>query len=153
MTPTNHQHDALSISVVNDANTEFEKFLHEQIRSFNNIYSMPHRQVRKVGLAPLHIIVRGHEDRIVGGIAAFTYWNWLEIDNFWLEEGHRGRGVGRDVLTLAEHEAKSRGCLRASLRTFSFQARGFYEKQGYRIIGTLEDYPPGEAFYWMRKDF
>lgn len=38
------------------------------------------------------------------------------------------------------------------LRTFGFQARGFYEKQGYRVVGALEDYPPGNAMFWMRKD-
>lgn len=54
---------------------------------------------------------------------------------------------------MAEAEALQRGCSRAKLRTFSFQARGFYEKEGYRVVGELEDYPPGETFYWMQKDW
>jgi hypothetical protein len=24
---------------------------------------------------------------------------------------------------------------------------------GYRVVGQLDDYPPGQIFYWMRKDF
>ena len=32
------------------------------------------------------------------------------------------------------------------------EARGFYEKCGYRVIGQLDEYPPGGSFYWMRKD-
>ena len=54
---------------------------------------------------------------------------------------------------MAEGEARARGCTRAWVRTFRFQARGFYERLGYRVVGELVDYPPGEALYWMRKDF
>ena len=38
------------------------------------------------------------------------------------------------------------------LSTFSFQARDFYQRHGYRVVGQLDDYPPGETFYWMRKE-
>jgi hypothetical protein len=37
------------------------------------------------------------------------------------------------------------------LETFSFQARGFYEKCGYKVVGQLDDCPPGQRFYWMYK--
>jgi len=53
---------------------------------------------------------------------------------------------------MAEGEARARGCQQAWVRTFRFQARGFYERLGYRVVGVLEDYPPGDALYWMRKD-
>ena len=28
------------------------------------------------------------------------------------------------------------------LTTYSFQARGFYEKEGYRVVGEMAGYPP-----------
>ena len=31
------------------------------------------------------------------------------------------------------------------------QARGFYEKRGYRCFGELTEYPPGFARYFMTK--
>jgi hypothetical protein len=37
------------------------------------------------------------------------------------------------------------------LETHSFQARPFYEKCGYKVFGTLEDYPPGHAKFFLRK--
>ncbi len=37
--------------------------------------------------------------------------------------------------------------------TYSFQARGFYEKLGYRLAGQIDDYPPGRSYYWLRKGF
>jgi endonuclease/exonuclease/phosphatase (EEP) superfamily protein YafD len=38
-----------------------------------------------------------------------------------------------------------------SVLTFSFQARPFYEKFGYEVFATLEDYPPGHRKYFLRK--
>jgi len=43
----------------------------------------------------------------------------------------RGRGVGRELMDRAEIRAREGGCHSAWLDTFSFQARGFYEKLGY----------------------
>ena len=47
---------------------------------------------------------------------------------------------------------RTRGCSQVMLTTYSFQARGFYEKEGYRVVGEMADYPPGATYYWMRKD-
>jgi GNAT superfamily N-acetyltransferase len=62
----------------------------------------------------------------------------------------RGRGVGRELMAQAEARAVERGCHAAWLDTFSFQARGFYEKLGYEEFGTL-DYPPIHKRYFMKK--
>jgi ribosomal protein S18 acetylase RimI-like enzyme len=67
----------------------------------------------------------------------------LDIDNLWLHEYFRRQGLGSRLLATAEKEARQRGCRRAMLKTFSFQARTFYEKNGYRVTGRLDDYPPG----------
>jgi hypothetical protein len=50
-----------------------------------------------------------------------------------------------------EGAAEERGCERAHLDTFSYQARPFYEKLGYRVFGELEDYPPGHTRFFLRK--
>jgi hypothetical protein len=41
------------------------------------------------------------------------------------------------MLLQAEQEAKARGCRGAWLDTYSFQARGFYERLGYAVFGAL----------------
>jgi GNAT superfamily N-acetyltransferase len=126
--------------------------IHEQIRAFNGAVCEYHRTVRGFGPQPLDIYLRDGKDRLVGGLAARTYWRWLEVEDLWLQEALRGRGFGRKLLTLAEAEVVARGCSWALVRTFSFQARGFYEALGYRIAGRLDNYPPGQIFFWMRKD-
>jgi hypothetical protein len=44
-----------------------------------------------------------------------------------------------------------RGCVGVWLDTFSFQARGFYEKLGYRVFGEVADYPPGHTRHFLKK--
>ena len=51
----------------------------------------------------------------------------------------------------AEREAIRRGCRTIWLDTFTFQARGFYERLGYSVFGTLEDYPPGHSRFFLKK--
>jgi ribosomal protein S18 acetylase RimI-like enzyme len=63
----------------------------------------------------------------------------------------RGAGAGRRLMMEAEAEALRRGCCAAELDTFSFQARGFYERLGYSVFGALEDYAPGQSRFYMRK--
>ena len=60
-------------------------------------------------------------------------------------------GILRSAGTRAEAEAIRRGCLGAWLDTFSFQARGFYERLGYAVFGALADYPPGHDRFFMQK--
>ena len=50
-------------------------------------------------------------------------------------------------------EALRRGCRAAYLDTFSYQARPFYEKLGYEVFGTLDDYPLGHQRFFMRTVF
>lgn len=54
------------------------------------------------------------------------------------------------MLALAEEEALRRGAALAHLDTFDFQARGFYERAGYEVFGTL-DYPTGVRRFYMCK--
>jgi GNAT superfamily N-acetyltransferase len=126
--------------------------IHQRIKSFNDEHSTFHRDIRLTGPEALDLILRDEHDQIVAGLTAQFYWGWLEVVDLWVAETLRRHGLGRQLLQAAEEEAQKRGCTRVWLRTFGFQARGFYAKVGYHQVGVLEDYPPGEAFYWMRKD-
>lgn len=99
------------------------------------------------------VFVRSEDGTILGGVTSHTGWGWLSIELVWLDERIRGHGLGQRLMRLCEEEARRRGCTRAHLTTYSFQARGFYERLGYRVVGQLDDFPPGGARYWLRKDF
>ena len=88
---------------------------------------------------------------VVGGLIGHIRWRWLYVAKLWVDERARGEGVGTKLLTAAEDLARSRGCVGASLDTFEYQARPFYEKLGYEVFGTLDGYPPGSRQFYLRK--
>lgn len=99
----------------------------------------------------LCFVLYGPDQEVAGGLIGETYWNWLYISLMWLRDDLRGRGYGRDLLLAAEQEARQRGATDVYLDTFSFQAPGFYQKQGYRVFGELADFPPGHRRYFFTK--
>ncbi|MHC4777078.1 MAG: GNAT family N-acetyltransferase [Planctomycetota bacterium] len=99
----------------------------------------------------LCLTLRGIDGELVGGLLAEIAWGWLHVFILWVREDARGAGWGARLLGTAEEQAIEAGVSRATLDTFSFQSPGFYEKQGYTVFGTLEDFPPGHTRYYMRK--
>jgi GNAT superfamily N-acetyltransferase len=99
----------------------------------------------------LAVYLRDSSDTIRGGVLAEVGWGWLHISVLWVDEGVRGHGYGVELLAAAEAEARRAGCGRVFLDTFSFQARPFYERNGYEVFGVLEDFPPGHERYFLRK--
>lgn len=95
--------------------------------------------------------VQGPGQEIVGGVIAAIYWDWLYIDLMWMQKDLRRHGYGSRLLSLVEDEARRRGAKHAFLDTFSFQAPGFYQRQGYRVFGELRDFPLGHQRYYLTK--
>lgn len=90
---------------------------------------------------------------LIGGINGGMAWGWLYVSHLWIAEVMRGKGLGATLLARGEELSRRHGMLGAHLTTASFQARGFYEKQGYSVFGELTDMPPGETLFYMKKRF
>ena len=97
------------------------------------------------------ITIRNDAGDIVGGVTGEAWADWLFIQLLWLDEAHRGQDLASRAMDAVEDEARAFGAKHAYLDTFSFQARPFYEKRGYRVFGTLENYPDAHSRYWMTK--
>ena len=90
-------------------------------------------------------------NQIVGGIVGEVWTAVLFIQFFWLEQGLRGTGLGRKLITAIEDEARRFGAKRSYLDTMSFQAPGFYRTCGYEEFGSIEGYPGGVTRHWFTK--
>jgi ribosomal protein S18 acetylase RimI-like enzyme len=108
-------------------------------------------QRTKSDRAEFVVTVRGDDGTILGGAKCKTGEGMLFIEWLWVDDTLRG-GTGRAVMAMAEAHAMSLGCTRAFLDTFNFQARGFYEKLGYQVFGTLPYPRDGVERYYMMKE-
>jgi ribosomal protein S18 acetylase RimI-like enzyme len=100
---------------------------------------------------PIQIIARNEKNEIIGGLYGRSIWGTLEIKTFVVKTEYRNEGIGQKLINEAEVEAKKRNCRFISLDTFSFQAPKFYEKLGFKKIGTETDFPKGFEKYYYRK--
>lgn len=100
---------------------------------------------------PVKIFLRDEHGKIHGGLTAHIWGGWMYIDFVWLDESLRGQDYGTQLVQMAEDEARAHGCYNVYLNTFSFQARPFYEKLGYEVYGQLDNFPPGETHFYLRK--
>lgn len=101
---------------------------------------------------PLGLKKLNEQGEPLAALAGRTFGNWLYVESLWLAESERGLGTGRAILAEAEALARLRGCRFVVLDTLDFQARPFYEKQGYTVQWTQQDYPfAGGAKYFMVK--
>jgi GNAT superfamily N-acetyltransferase len=100
----------------------------------------------------LATFVRDDNGAVMAGLSGWTWAGWLKIANLWVREDLRRHGHGTSLLAAAENEARARGCSRATLDTYSFQAPDFYQRFGYKIVAAVDDFPPRHKHYTLVKD-
>ncbi|MGH7031818.1 MAG: GNAT family N-acetyltransferase [Stellaceae bacterium] len=101
---------------------------------------------------PLAVLVTDPDSgETVGGLLGRTSMGLLYIDRFFLPERLRKQGLGARIIKAAEEEGAKRGCSRAILSTLSFQAPGFYQRQGWQVLGRIDCDPPGHTRFMMTK--
>ena len=128
-------------------NTESQKAqeIGDLIRSYNR------SKREKAESEPLNLYVEDDKGELMAGLVAETFGNWLEIEYLFVKEEFRGQGIGSQLLRQAESEAKKKNCLYAFVNTYQFQAPTFYQKQGYKEVFTLKDYPyTGQRHYYQK---
>jgi GNAT superfamily N-acetyltransferase len=139
--------DAL-ITVTDTPDPEAERVIRDGLHDFNDAI---------VGYAdrrPLTVIVRDPATAaIAGGVHGRTSLGTLFIDFVFLPEDRRGQDIGTRMIRAAEDEARRRGCKSGILCTISFQAPGFYQRLGWRVLGEIACDPPGTTRLFLTKEF
>ena len=135
------------------AQIEFEPFIGEAARQFI-VNGLDMHNIAATGSPdyfPVNFVLRGGRGDVLGGVLGQLWGGWLQVTCLWVTEAARGAGHGARLLENAEAYARSRGAVGATLETYSFQARPFYERLGYEVFGTLDGYPPGHIKFFLRK--
>ena len=133
------------IKAVGQGRLSFRKRLERKIDAFNRMKAGPTQW------APLDLEVRNKKGRSIGGLTGYSYLGWLYIDILFIDTAFRGRDIGTQLLQKAESWAKKRGCRFVHLVTFSFQARPFYQKQGYKLYGQAGPFSKDQVKYYLKK--
>ena len=133
---------------ITDTITEHEQ---EELLQGLRVYNSQFISFSRVA-SDIAVYARDEGGKMRGGLTGNRQGVWLNIKYLWVSEEIRGSGLGGQLMQAAEEEAKRQGCQHALVDTFSFQARPFYEKQGYELTMTLDDFPyPGIQRHYLSK--
>jgi ribosomal protein S18 acetylase RimI-like enzyme len=99
----------------------------------------------------LGFVLRGDDGAVIGAALGYSWAGISELRQMWVDERHRGRGLGRALLDAFVAEAAERGVRRVWLSSHSFQAPAFYEKAGFTRMAELKDFPLGHSNVIMCK--
>jgi GNAT superfamily N-acetyltransferase len=133
------------ITAVRSNATKASRELWRGLVRFNRTKAGPLNYSRDV------ITVRGRRGRLLGGLILQSYWRESYIELLWLAGRARAQGYGSTLIQEAERRARRRGSRLIHVNTYSFQAPGFYRKQGYRLFGSLSGSPRGATKYFYVK--
>lgn len=133
--------------VIGAADATLDQRISDELDAFNTA-AVP-------GPAAVELTVQALDDAgvLLGGVSGWTWQEAAGIGLTWVRDDQRGSGLGARLLTAFEGAALERGARRVFVTSFTFQAPGFYERQGYREIFRWDGVPvEGEADVHFRKD-
>mgnify|MGYP003385736626 CR=1 FL=1 len=134
----------MELQITNCPNQEDDDFVINKTREYNDQFITRDPEA-------LSIYFRNESNDIIAGLTGKSYFAWLHIDFLWVDENHREHKLGSKLMAQAEKEAIKRNCNGITLDTFSFQARGFYEKMGFEVCGEIAGYAQGHTRFYLKK--
>ena len=91
----------------------------------------------------LNWLLYDSDGEIVGALTADLLWDWIYIDELWVDENVRGQGFGKQLMNKVENLAYSENLSGIWLWTQSWQAAEFYQSLDYQEFARFPDFPKG----------
>jgi ribosomal protein S18 acetylase RimI-like enzyme len=91
----------------------------------------------------LGFVIRDGGGVLVGVAAGYSWAGTSELRQMWVDEAHRGRGYGRQLVDAFVSEAAERGVRRIWVASYDFQAPEFYERLGFTRVAEFPGWPEG----------
>jgi GNAT superfamily N-acetyltransferase len=95
--------------------------------------------------------IEKNSKEVIGGVMG-SLGKYMRLRYVWIKDNCRSQGIGRKLLEKIEEFARSKGSRFILLNTYEFQAKPFYEKIGYKCIGTIPKWIEGYDCHFMRKE-
>ena len=151
--------DTIYLDLVNleyNHNYNYEvRVLEEELEShkgFIDEYLKEYKRKNNLNILQEEILyVAMDNDVFCGGIYLQAYQDSLYVDLLAVNVDYRGRNIGTKLMEFAEKYARERNFESIDLGTTEFQARPFYEKLGYKVVFTRQNYPIGYECYTLHK--
>lgn len=137
-------------NIIISTNYEYSEIIKKGIKEFNcrkypqSLIFNKYREKEYSKLFGFYYII---ENQVKGGIIASKKMEWLDIDILYVDEKYRGNKIGSQLINKAVEYCKLEKLIGIHLFTLNFQAKGFYEKQGFNLIAQIKDWPKGFTRY------
>lgn len=138
----------MNIEIINNECDEIVDALVQGVREYNG------EKMDGEKSQPLTVTAHNDQGQLIAGVHGRTIYNQFLIHVAWVEKTHRKTGLGRQLMELAESEAKKRNCVAAQVDTLSFQAPDFYQRLGFEVVGLITGVPQSpDRFFLFKKYF
>jgi GNAT superfamily N-acetyltransferase len=125
---------------------ELSARLSEELTAFNNHATGAHDD------RGLSVRITDDAGDLVAGLVGWTWGGCAGISEVWVRADRRHEGWGARLVRAAEDEALARGCTSVIVSSMSFQAPGFYRRQGYLETGSGGGLPGGHTRHHFFKE-
>lgn len=122
----------------------FDRILNEETKRLKKKYNVKDSQ-EKVAVIALD------KDVFAGGVLGEIYDDHVYVDLLVVRKEYRNKYIGTHLMKRLEEELNG-NIKTISLGTTQFQAKNFYEKQGYKTIRTQKNFPKGFECYTLVKE-
>lgn len=133
-----------NVTVFNEPIEAFDKILKDSTKASNIKYAVEKPLLERT-------LVVYDETNFVGGVYGVIYSDHVYIDMLVVEDDYKGQSFGREIMERFE-AALPKNITTISLGTTEFQARGFYELLGYKVVAISKEFVKGYDAYTMVKE-
>lgn len=142
------------IEIQENKEEDFKQYIRKKLHAYNrekcayiadNTLIEPSRKTNDY-----HVVLKDN-GKVIGGAIGHIAYAWYFLDDLWIEKNYRKQGLGTRLIEKIEKIAREQRLIGVRMETWNFQAKGFYEKLGYKVYAIFEDCPPGTVDYFLRK--
>lgn len=144
-TPSKQHINKAKLIVDFNPSKDEDAFIQEQLFSYET------KKLIKETPTHFSVFLKTKEGKILGGALVWMHTESIYVQAIWIEPTLRGQGLGAKLLQKAENEALKKGCRYATLDS-NYQAVGFYQRLGYKILGEIPNYIFSHSKIYLRKE-